>query len=178
MDVHKLATEINDLGPLSFKKTSAAARARRAANEIFSAYFLSKQLAPPTMYVKLDSRSWSRLSVALALCCHYPGVAWARYAIVWMDRATPRIEVLNSVIEVKQYAWEARAFAVRSHGRHLHVGSPRSSLVGLVPWRFSLRYGGTSTRMHARVSVTRYVELRALDNSCYAQEHDIHVQVS
>ena len=54
-----------------------------------------------------------------------------------------------------------RAFAVRSHGRHLHVGSPQSSLVGLadktthkVPWQFPLRHGGTSTRMHARVSVT------------------------
>ena len=34
MDVHKLATEVNDLGPISFKKTSAAARARRA-NEGF-----------------------------------------------------------------------------------------------------------------------------------------------
>ena len=94
-----------------------------------------------------------------------------------MDRAIPRIE---GVIEVKQYA-----FAVRSHGRHLHVGSPRSSLIGLadettheVPWRFLLRHGDTSTRMHAHVSVTtaRYVELELLfNNSCYAQGYDLQV---
>ena len=45
-----------------------------------------------------------------------------------------------------------------------------------VPWRFPLRHGGTctSTRMHARVSVTRYVEL-LFNNSCHAKGHDLQV---
>ena len=46
-----------------------------------------------------------------------------------------------------------------------------------VPWRFPLRHDGISTRMHARISVTKYVEL-LFDNICYAQGHDLHVQVS